>query len=90
MLTLCLGLLGSTYEVRNTEKYFQKEDLKEITDLRGAIIPKKKFNMRNFYTPVPYIQMFGKAFVENLSIIDLLFCCGPASLKVVTDSKKLV
>ena len=27
----------------------------------------------------PYQQVFGEAFIPNLSILDLIFCCGPHS-----------
>ena len=34
---------------------------------------------------VPYHQNFGSSFVENLSVIDLLFNQGPQSLDILND-----
>ena len=90
MLTLCLAFLGISINVSSTEKYEQEGINDAYNDQRGKIIPKKMYNSREIYTPVTYFQMFGKAFVENLSIIDLLFCLGPESSRVVTQSRRLV
>jgi len=87
MLTFCLRCLEMDKEIFSTEIYDHDRDVSSYRDLRGYIIPKNSFNNRKLYTPVTYFQMFGKAFVENLSIIDLLFCLGPESFRVVTQSK---
>ena len=34
------------------------------------------------HTPIVYPQLWG-AFIGNLSVFDLLFCCGPASRAVI-------
>jgi hypothetical protein len=42
-----------------------------------------RFSPRKTVVPLkPYIQVFGErhGFISNLSISDLLFCCGPASV----------
>ncbi len=59
-----------------------------IFDLRSQISPKKPALGRNFYTPVSYQQVFGSGFVENLSLIDLLFCEGPQAASVLIASRK--
>lgn len=41
------------------------------------------------YVPVPYRQMHGTAFVENLSVIDLMFNEGPASGEILARSSRL-
>jgi hypothetical protein len=59
------------------------------SDGEAAYIEKEKFDaagLRHCYLgwePTPYPQLFGE-FVPNLSAIDLLFNCGPASLEVIT------
>lgn len=76
LMTLCLKFLGMDPIIKFSET-FEMSPEKNIIDLRSVIHPKKRFELNNFYQPVVYQQVFGKAFVANLSIIDLLFCEGP-------------
>lgn len=46
-----------------------------VTDLRNQIHPKKTAAILDVK---PYLQVFGKQFAPNLSILDLLFSQGPA------------
>jgi hypothetical protein len=55
-------------------------------DLRSSISAKKPYSERSFYQPAPYYQVFGNQFVENLSLIDLLFCEGPRSPIIISQS----
>ncbi|MDZ7604962.1 MAG: WbqC family protein [Cyclobacteriaceae bacterium] len=57
-----------------------------MLDLRNAIEPKNNALLYKLYNPNPYFQVFGNAFEENLSIIDLLFCEGPAAIGIVKKS----
>jgi len=45
--------------------------------------PRNKPETYVFHRPVQYSQNFGVEFVSNLSIIDLLFCQGPATSDVL-------
>lgn len=56
-------------------------------DLRNVILSKKPYGSRNFYKPIPYTQVFGSSFVENLSIVDLIFCRGPESGAIIGASR---
>jgi hypothetical protein len=88
LLTLCLDLLGwSDKKVEATETYVHSPE-PPIADVRSVIHPKKSYAENQFFTPIPYIQVFGKDFVPNLSIIDLLFCQGPDSPTVLKDSAR--
>ena len=49
----------------------------EITDYRNKIHPKIKPDILEI---IPYNQVFGKQFVPDLSIIDVLFSQGPETL----------
>lgn len=85
LLNVCLKLLKIDPIINFTDQ-FEKDSEKDIIDLRSAIHPKKDYNLNGFYQPVPYQQVFGKAFVANLSIIDLLFCQGPDSARMIKES----
>lgn len=86
LLTVCLDLLGLKIPLKLTEKYRFSTD-KDVTDYRSIITPKEEYAKRSFFKPQSYIQVFGKDFVPNLSVIDLLMNEGPSSLQVVTNSK---
>ncbi|CAN5496501.1 WbqC family protein [soil metagenome] len=85
LLSNCLQLLKLEKNLKFTEVY-EKEAGNEIDDLRGQIHPKKNFIFNNFYQIIPYNQIFGKNFVSNISIIDLLFCEGGNAGKILQRS----
>ncbi|MDH5380202.1 MAG: WbqC family protein [Cyclobacteriaceae bacterium] len=87
LLTFCLEKLSNSARVTYTEKYERNYTEGEITDLRSQIVPKVEYAERGFYKPEPYFQQFGKAFVKNLSIIDLLMSMGPEASSVIMKSK---
>lgn len=64
----------------------------QVADLRSKVQVKTRPGNYDFYQPIPYNQVFGNIFVENLSIIDLLFCEGPEAVtfleKSVLNSRK--
>ncbi len=85
MLTLCLKLMQIDSEVILVD---DKKNLEQAADNQffNQINRKIEADSRNFYIAVPYNQLFGKQFVPNLSIIDLLFCEGPNSAEIVHQS----
>ncbi len=85
LLTNCLEALKINGKIFNTSSY-QERITDEYFDARSMIHPKKDFRERKFYTPVSYYQIFGRKFVENLSIIDLLFCAGPEAGYILSKS----
>ncbi len=87
LLTICLKLLGLKKDISFTEDY-QIQYGAGFLDLRDAISPKVKQPISQYYQPHRYLQVFGKDFAENMSIIDLLMNEGPNSLSVVTKSAK--
>jgi hypothetical protein len=89
LLTLCLKWLKWQIAIKETtmyEKVPQDEGDKEVKDLRGLISPKTKGKISQVYRPVPYTQVFGNAFVDNPSLIDVIFCCGPEAGRIVKAS----
>lgn len=85
LLTICLKLLQSNVKLVKSKK---ETDSAELKDIRGQIVPKTSFSGRNYYTPAAYGQVFGLDFEPNLSIIDLLFCEGPAAKNIILKSVK--
>lgn len=85
LLSMCLKWLRWDMPIHETE-YYTKNTVEPILDLRSAVNPKKLEQCYKFYYPVMYNQVFGSTFVENLSLIDLVFCEGPGAAKIVQDS----
>ncbi|MBC6366919.1 WbqC family protein [Algoriphagus sp. AK58] len=85
LLTICLKLLRWPVKLAVIEK---EEILGKVLDIRGQIEPRRPFSERNYYQAIPYPQVFGVDFEPNLSILDLLFCVGPESEKVLKQSLK--
>lgn len=79
LLLVLVKLLGLKTEIQLTDEY-QKQAPPDLLDLRGIVSPKAKIADRNF-SPVRYPQVFEDrhGFLPNLSILDLLFCEGPAA-----------
>lgn len=88
LLTTCLKLLQTDINFSMSTFYQKEPEGDQIDDLRSVVHPKKDYMKNSLYSPVPYPQVFGKNFVANMSIIDLLFCEGPNAKMVVTKSFK--
>ena len=73
MLTQCLENLQIDINLNFTNEY---PDAPEI-DLRDKISLKSTDSNEILYNQIPYQQVFGSNFVDNLSVIDLIFCEGP-------------
>jgi hypothetical protein len=90
LLTMCLRWLKWELPVKETMTYEKTPswaDRQVIRDFRGLLSPKKPDNTAKVYRPVAYAQVFGNAFVENASLIDLIFCCGPEAGRIVRASR---
>ena len=83
-LSFCLKSLRWKKPVAETSVYGPPEP--GVTDMRSVINDRESFSQRKLYKPVPYYQVFGSKFSENLSLIDLLFCKGPGSEEVLSAS----
>jgi hypothetical protein len=84
LLTMCLKWLKWDLPIRESLAYEVPES-ETISDLRSCITPKKT-DLARFYKPAVYYQVFGNKFVENLSLIDLIFCEGPGAAGILQAS----
>ncbi|HCM76171.1 MAG TPA: hypothetical protein DIS90_07300 [Cytophagales bacterium] len=85
LLSFCLQSMQLSVPMTESTT-FEKIPTVQICDLRSMINAKIAHSERNFYVPVPYVQVFGNKFAPNLSLIDLLFCEGPNSIQIIKAS----
>ncbi|NJL12319.1 MAG: WbqC family protein [Microscillaceae bacterium] len=86
LLTICRDILQVPAQVEVSEKYLEFSSENHFEDLRGAFSPQDFGDKsRRFGTP-EYIQVFGKRFVGNLCILDLIFCEGPNAGNLIRQS----
>lgn len=88
LLSFCLTSLKSDVMISESVAYTKTLE-QSVVDLRSVIQAKKPYSTRPFYKADSYQQIFGKMFVPNLSLIDLLFCEGPNAGSLIRDSRKL-
>ena len=84
LLSFCLKSVRWNKKLELTSAY--EVHLTDEVDLRNRILAKKTFEVRPFYRPGTYYQVFGNTFVPNLSVLDLLFCTGPESGAILMRS----
>jgi hypothetical protein len=85
LLTMCLKWLGFEKPLKES-KLYEKTPGAPVLDLRSRINPKKPEHLELLYRPVEYKQVFGNKFVDNLSLIDLIFCEGPGAREIIQAS----
>lgn len=78
LLTICLRLLQVNVAISLTD-WYKKVPPAGLFDARSRVNPRNGADSYVFYQPAHYTQNFGVEFVPNLSVIDLLFCQGPAA-----------
>ena len=85
LLSMCLMWLRWNKQVSVTQTYAAETSL---VDLRNVISAKTDFAHRDIIRPQAYRQVFGKAFVPNLSVLDLVFCVGPEAGHTILASTR--
>lgn len=87
---LILDLLGINLpKITYTSEY--KADVTDGSDMRETIHPKKDWRKLDpIFLSLPYYQVFAQklGFIENLSIIDLLFNMGNESQLILNNSAR--
>jgi len=78
ILSFCLKVLQLDVKIAYSEKYIETRDT-GFQDYRSVIHPKIGHLHRKIHKTKAYTQVFGNNFASNLSILDLVFCCGPDS-----------
>ncbi len=75
LLSTTMKLLKCKKEIQFTTEYFPSYE--NAADFRKTFSPKKESD--ESFHPKRYVQVFEErhGFIPNLSIIDLLCCCGP-------------
>ena len=86
LLTKCLELLMWDISVSIWPDSMPYATEMNVSDHRGKISAKKRLSENDQFKSIRYIQAFGKDFVPNLSIIDLLFCVGPQAGNIILRS----
>ena len=87
LLTICLKWLKWNVTIQESMSY-EKIPAEGIIDMRNVIHAKRPEQYARYFQPASYPQVFGNKFAEGLSVIDLVFCEGPNSPKVVASSAK--
>jgi len=85
LLTLCLDFLQIDIKLKFTTEYHSLQNMPQ-NDFRSNIRPNSNLNYTNSYNQQSYQQVFGNNFVNNLSVIDLIFCEGPRAGEVIKSS----
>ena len=83
ILRLCLRFLNLKTPIRTTDSY---QDRYEALDLRNVLNAKEDHSKRDFFRSSPYQQVFGGTFLPNLSVLDVIFCCGPDAGRIIDMS----
>ena len=81
------GMLGLSLSWSYSTRYRKVQETEEM-DLRSAIHPKHPASLVPGYKSPVYDQVFQQArgFIPDLSILDLLFHCGPETLSILRTS----
>ncbi|MCD8102129.1 MAG: WbqC family protein [Alistipes sp.] len=91
LMETVLGILGCRHRPLFPDGYVDLRNAPsgEFTDYRSTISPKARLKREDpRFRPEPYWQVFSDRFPfeENLSVIDLLFCEGPAAADIIRRS----
>ena len=84
-LTMCLEMLRLKADIDSTESFIHTYP-PGVKDLRWVFDEKDPDAWPDFFSPVPYTQVFGKRFAANVSVLDVLCCEGPSAEAIIRSS----
>lgn len=84
LLELCMQILAWRPALSLASAYVHPET-EGLHDMRHQISPKKS----SLYIHKPYLQAFGKTFVPNLSILDLIFAEGKHAASLLEYAQRM-
>ena len=87
LLTTCLQFMNLNVGV-NIVDHHTSEMCINKKDLRNIINNKKNYYNKDIIGRLSYTQTFGRKFVNNLGIIDILFCEGNYTLNLLQNVLK--
>lgn len=85
ILEACMQWLRLTVPVKGTDHY-ETHPLSGVLDCRNLVDVKYPSRLEGQFRSLPYRQVFGENFAENLSVIDLIFCVGPDAPELIRAS----
>lgn len=85
ILEACLHWLRLPVPLKRTVQY-ETHPVPGVLDCRNMVDVKYTSRLEGQFKSIPYQQVFGNNFFENLSIIDLIFCAGPDALELIRGS----
>lgn len=85
LLTKCLEFLGMDLSLNFSSINFMP-DKNGYYDARNEINPKTPIIKNSIFSAEKYFQVFGNNFVNNLSVVDLIFCEGPQAKQFIEKS----
>lgn len=85
LLTKCLEILQVDVPIEYLAN-LEDRDKSGWYDAKNVINPKKQETVDALFAPSSYFQVFGNNFVDNLSVIDLIFCEGPQAKEIIMKS----
>ncbi len=86
LLTKCLEILDVSLKIEYAVKV-PINKINDVFDAKNEVNPKKSVTKNSIFTSADYFQVFGSNFVNNLSIIDLIFCEGPQARSILEKSR---
>ncbi len=82
-MQICFSMIGAPLILKYTDSY-QHNYSSPIKDYRVILHENKGSEHTDIFSLVSYHQNFGKLFVPNLSVLDLIFCEGPIAINILT------
>lgn len=82
LLSMCLQILGLNIPIYRTQEY-HPQSFNSTTDRRNLISPKKPSQNMEIIAGITYVQTFGNIFVNNLSVIDIIFNEGKNAKQIL-------